>query len=116
MRARARERATIPRRDAAIGVARGVADVICLGLDDAAARHAVVECPHDHFADQKTSELGGIDWHSARSNTRGRSLSRRFHPVRSTRCAREGPGSNGSTKYWVSRAALPSRNSMKLTE
>jgi hypothetical protein len=42
-------------------------------------------------------------------------LSRRFHRIRSTHCAREGPGSNGSPKYCVSRATLPSRNSMMLT-
>ena len=37
------------------------------------------------------------------------------HRIRSTHCAREGPGSNGSPKYWVSRATLPSTNSMMLT-
>ena len=35
--------------------------------------------------------------------------------IRSTHCAREAPGSNGSAKYWVSRATFPSRNSMMLT-
>ena len=35
--------------------------------------------------------------------------------ISSTRCAREGPGSNGSPKYCVSRVTLPSRNSMTLT-
>ena len=35
--------------------------------------------------------------------------------IRSTHCAREGPGSNGSPKYWVSRATSPSTNSMMLT-
>jgi hypothetical protein len=39
----------------------------------------------------------------------------RFQGIRSTHCAREGPGSNGSPKYWVSRATFPSRNSMMLT-
>jgi hypothetical protein len=39
----------------------------------------------------------------------------RFQDIRSTHCAREGPGSNGSPKYWVSRATFPSRNSMMLT-
>jgi CobW/HypB/UreG, nucleotide-binding domain len=35
--------------------------------------------------------------------------------IRSTRCARDGPGSNRSAKYWVSLATRPSRNSMMLT-
>ena len=39
----------------------------------------------------------------------------RLQGIRSTHCAREGPGSNGSPKYWVSRATFPSRNSMMLT-
>jgi hypothetical protein len=46
---------------AAIGVTRGVADVICLGLDDAAARRAFGQYPHEQFADEKTRELDGID-------------------------------------------------------
>ena len=73
--------------------------------------------PHEHFADEKTSELSGIDGHLRPvQHARARAMSRRFHPIRSTQGAREGPGSNGSAKYWVSRAALPSRNSMTLTE
>jgi hypothetical protein len=39
----------------------------------------------------------------------------RFQRIGSTHCARDGPGSNGSPKYWVSRATFPSRNSMMLT-
>jgi len=31
------------------------------GLDDAAARRAFGQYPHEQFADEKTSELGGID-------------------------------------------------------
>lgn len=38
-----------------------------------------------------------------------------FHRISSTHCAREGPGSNASPKYWVSRATFPSLNSMMLT-
>ena len=38
-----------------------------------------------------------------------------FQQIRSTQCAREGPGSKGSPKYWVSRATFPCRNSMMLT-
>src|SRR6516162_4996628 len=36
-------------------------------------------------------------------------------PAGSTRCAREGAGSNGSAKYCVPCATSPSRNSMMLT-
>jgi hypothetical protein len=39
----------------------------------------------------------------------------RFQRIRSAHRAREGPGSKGSPKYWVSRATLPSLNSMMLT-
>jgi hypothetical protein len=42
-------------------VARGVADVIGLGLDDATARHAFGQYTHEQFADETTSELDGID-------------------------------------------------------
>src|SRR3954447_9621267 len=38
-----------------------------------------------------------------------------YYPTRSTRCAREGDGSNLSPKYCVSCATRPSRNSMMLT-
>lgn len=39
----------------------------------------------------------------------------RSYGIRSTHCARDGPGSNGSAKYWVSLTTLPSTNSMMLT-
>jgi len=39
----------------------------------------------------------------------------KFQRIRSIHCAREGPGSNGSPKYWVSRATFPSSNYMMLT-
>ena len=55
------EERLIARGDATIGVTRGVADGICLGLDDAAARHTFGQLPHEHLADEKTSELRGID-------------------------------------------------------
>src|SRR5436305_510702 len=42
-------------------------------------------------------------------------ITAQFQEIRSTHCARESPGSNGSPKYWVSRATFPSRNSMILT-
>ena len=47
--------------DAAIGVTREVTDAIRLGLDDASTHHPFSLRPHEHFADEKTSELGGID-------------------------------------------------------
>jgi hypothetical protein len=100
----------------AVGVTPGVADVICLGLDDAAARRAFGQYPHEQFADEKTSELGGIDGQLCPVQPSGRTIAAQISSIRSTHCAREGPGSNGSAKYWVSRAALPSWNSMMLTE
>src|SRR5277367_955560 len=57
------EERPIARGYAAIGVTRGIADAICLGLNDAAGRHAFRQHPHEHFADEKTSELDGIDGH-----------------------------------------------------
>jgi len=60
MRVRARGKAPIARGHAAIGVTRGVADVICLGLDDAAAGRAFGQYSHEPFADEKTGELSGI--------------------------------------------------------
>src|SRR5208282_2879844 len=55
------EKRPIARGHAAIGVTRGVADAIRLGLDNAAARYAFGQHPHEDFADEKTSELSGID-------------------------------------------------------
>ena len=79
------EKRPIARGDAAIGVTRGVADAIGLGLDDAAARHAFGQYPHEHFADEKTSELGGVDGQLRPiQHARAHALSRRFHPIRST--------------------------------
>jgi FixJ family two-component response regulator len=46
---------------------------------------------------------------------RGHVMKNDISPIRSTRCAREGPGSNRSAKYCVSWATSPSRNSMMLT-
>ena len=37
------------------------------------------------------------------------------HPICSTHCARDGPGSNASLKYCVSRTTSPPSNSMMLT-
>ena len=56
-----KEKRPIARGHAAIGVTCEVADGICLGLDDAAARHAFAQYPDEQFANEKTSKLGGID-------------------------------------------------------
>src|SRR6185437_16824646 len=50
------EKRAIARGHAAIGVTRGVADDIGLGLHDAAARRAFGPCPHDELAQKKTGE------------------------------------------------------------
>jgi hypothetical protein len=42
-------------------VPRGVADDICLGLDDAAAGEAFGHLPHKYLADEITSERDRID-------------------------------------------------------
>jgi len=47
--------------------------------------------------------------------TQDSTQSSRSYSMRSTRCARDGPGSNGSAKYCVSRATLPPENSITLT-
>jgi hypothetical protein len=47
--------------DATTGMTRRVADAICLGFDDAAARHTSGQYPHEHFADEKASELVSFD-------------------------------------------------------
>ena len=106
----------ITRRHPAVGMPRGVADDIRLGLDDAAAGHTFGHLPHQYLADQITSERDRIDRQlRTRERWMATLMPARFQPVRSTHCAREGPGSNGSPKYWVSRATLPSLNSMMLT-
>ena len=93
----------------------GVADDIGLGLDDAAADDAFRQFPHHHLADESAGEIGRIVGNSERASGRIILMTAKAQGIRSTHCAREGPGSNGSPKYWVSRATLPSRNSMMLT-
>ena len=51
----------ITRRHPAVGVPRGVADDICLGLDDAAASDAFGHLPHQYLADEITRERDRID-------------------------------------------------------
>jgi hypothetical protein len=52
---------TITRGHPAVGMPRGVADDIRLGLDDAAAGDAFGHLPHQYFADEITSERDRID-------------------------------------------------------
>ena len=103
-------------RQPAVGAPRGVADNIRLGLDDTAAGGAFGHLPHQFLADEITSERDRID---RQLRTRERWIATlmpaSFQRIGSTHCAREGPGSNGSPKYWVSRATFPSLNSMILT-
>src|SRR6516225_341479 len=106
----------IARRHSPVGVPGCVADDIGLGLDDAAAGDAFGQFAHQELADEGSGERGCIDWQlRARNQRRPMPSAATFQAIRSTKCARERPGSNGSLKYWVSRAALPSTNSMMLT-
>jgi hypothetical protein len=66
-------------------VTRGITDGICLSLDDAAVRYAFGQVPHKHFADEKTSELGGVDGQlcaiqHARARYRGREFTQSARP------------------------------------
>src|SRR5207248_3809163 len=100
----------------AVGVPRGVADDIRLGLDNTTAGGAFRHLPHQYLANQIAGESDRINRQLRASERRTAILmAARFQGIRSTHCAREGPGSNGSPKYWVSRATFPSRNSMMLT-
>jgi hypothetical protein len=95
----------------------GVADDIRLGLDNTTAGDAFRQLTHHHLANEiaasETVSIGS----SERASERLMAIltAAGFQGIRSTHCAREGPGSNGSPKYWVSRATFPSRNSMMLT-
>ena len=51
----------IARRHAPVGVPGGVADTIGLGLDDAAARRAFGQLPHEELANEKAGERGRVD-------------------------------------------------------
>ena len=63
--------------------------------------------PRTHRARQCGAAFQSVDGRCSGART--------FQRIRSTHCAREGPGAKGSPKYWVSRATLPSLNSMMLT-
>lgn len=100
----------------AVGVSGGVADDIRLGLDDTTAGDAFRQLPHHDLADQIAGESSRIDRQLGASERQMAILyDGRVQGIRSTHCAREGPASNGSLKYWVSRATLPPTNSMMLT-
>ena len=69
-----------------------------------------------HRCHRPSRERDRINWQLRASERRGGlPYSGQFQVIRSTHCAREGPASNGSLKYWVSRTTFPSRNSMMLT-
>ena len=93
-----------------------VADDIRLGFNNTTAGYAFRQLPHQHLADEIAGERDRIN-RQLRASERQMVIltAARFQGIRSTQCAREGPGSNASLKYWVSRATFPSRNSMMLT-
>jgi hypothetical protein len=99
-----------------VGVPGGVADDIRLRFNNAIAGDAFRQLPHQYFAKEIAGERDRINW-QLRASERQMAFHAvaRFQGIRSTHCAREAPGSNGSPKYWVSRATFPSRNSMMLT-
>src|SRR5258708_35770497 len=99
-----------------VGMPRGIADDIRLGLNNTTADDAFGQLTHQYLPDQIAGERDRINWQLRASEQRVAILiAARVQDIRSTHCAREGPGSNGSPKYWVSRATFPSTNSMTLT-
>ncbi len=99
-----------------VGVPGSVADDIRLGLNNTTAGNAIRQLPHQYLANEIAGERDRINRQLRASEWRMAILTAAmFQGIRSTHCAREGPGSNGSPKYWVSRATFPSRNSMMLT-
>jgi len=99
-----------------VGVPGGVADDISLGLNNTTAGDAFRQLPHQHRANEIAGERDRINRQLRASERQTATPTRvRFQGISSTHCAREGPGSKGSPKYWVSRATFPSRNSMMLT-
>src|SRR5436190_13268665 len=99
-----------------VGVPGGVADDIRLGLNNTTAGDAFGQLPHQYLANEIAGERDRIE-RQLRTSERQMAILRaaRFQGLRSTHCARAGPGSNGSPKYWVSRVTCRSRNSMMLT-
>jgi len=75
----------ITRRHPAIGVPRGVADDIRLGLDDAAAGGAFGHLPHQNLADQKASERDRLERQlRTRERWMATLMPARFQCIRST--------------------------------
>ena len=75
----------ITRRHPAVGVPRGVADDIRLGLDDAAAGDAFGHLPHQYLADEITSERDRIDRQlRTRERWMATLMPARFQRIRST--------------------------------
>ncbi len=101
----------VARCHAAIGMARRVIDDIGLGLDDPSADDTFGQLAHHHLADKVARHRFGIDgqFSATEAMIGAHSL------MRSTHWARDGPGANGSAKYWVSCATWPSTNSIRLT-
>ena len=99
-----------------VGVPGRVAHDIRLGLNNATSGDAFRQLPHQYLAEKRTGERDRID-RQLRASERQMAIltAARFQGIRSTKWARESPGSNGSPKYWVSRATFPSLNSMMLT-
>ncbi len=92
-----------------VGMSGSVTDDIRLGFDNATAGVAFGQLPHQHLADEIAGESDGINRQlRAREQQMAILMVSRSQGIRSTHCAREGPGSNGSPKYWVSRATFPS--------
>jgi hypothetical protein len=84
---------------------------------DADRRAAADPQPLRHLSKLRPIELGSsshgpVNLSPSLVPPRGESFVQSFG---STRCARDGPGLNGSPKYCVSRATFPSLNSMMLT-
>ena len=83
----------IARSHPPIGVPRGVADDIGLGLDNATADDALGQLAHHELANEIAGEGGGVDWQlGARKRRRRLLVAGGLQAIRSTHCAREGPG------------------------
>ena len=98
-----------------VGVPGSVADDIRLGLNNTTAGNAFRQLTHQYLANEIAGERDRINRQLRASERAADGHPYGVQAIRSTHCAREGPGSNGSPKYWVSRATFPSRNSMMLT-
>src|ERR1700746_889946 len=102
-RAHARETANDYAESSPVGVPSGVADDIRLGLDNTTAGDAFRQLPHQYLANEIACKIARINpQFRARERQMAILAAPRFQGIGSTHCAREGPGSNGSPKYWVS--------------